>query len=127
SQRAAISGRLRGNTKGPAMDDPAPPHPSGRPPRHRWLGGLIAFGVLAGLAALAWYLTRPVAPAVPGAASSAVDGRAAPGAGGPRPGGRGGPATTVGVATAEQADVPVWLDALGTVTPSATVTVRPQV
>jgi multidrug efflux system membrane fusion protein len=28
---------------------------------------------------------------------------------------------------AEQADIPLWLDALGTVTPSATVTVRPQV
>jgi multidrug efflux system membrane fusion protein len=33
----------------------------------------------------------------------------------------------VGVATAEKADIPVWIDALGTVTPSATVTVRPQV
>jgi multidrug efflux system membrane fusion protein len=44
-------------------------------------------------------------------------------------GGRGGrrPATTVGVATATVADVPVTLDALGTVTPAATVTVSPQV
>jgi multidrug efflux system membrane fusion protein len=33
----------------------------------------------------------------------------------------------VGVATAEKADIPLWLDALGTVTPSATVTVRTQV
>jgi multidrug efflux system membrane fusion protein len=31
------------------------------------------------------------------------------------------------VAAADKADIPIWLDALGTVTPSATVTVRPQV
>jgi len=37
------------------------------------------------------------------------------------------PATTVGVAAASLADVPVTLDALGTVTPVATVTVTPQV
>jgi len=42
-----------------------------------------------------------------------------------RRGGR--PPTTVGVATAAHADIPVTLDALGTVTPVATVTVRPQV
>jgi multidrug efflux system membrane fusion protein len=42
-----------------------------------------------------------------------------------RRGGR--PPTTVGVAQATTADVPVTLDALGTVTPTATVTVRPQV
>ncbi|MDB5430076.1 MAG: efflux transporter, family, subunit, partial [Caulobacter sp.] len=50
-------------------------------------------------------------------------------AGGPGGGGRGGgrAATTVGVATAVRADVPITLDALGTVTPAATVTVTPQV
>jgi len=37
------------------------------------------------------------------------------------------PPTTVGVAVATVADVPVTLDALGTVTSAATVTVRPQV
>ena len=42
-----------------------------------------------------------------------------------RRGGR--PATTVGVATAARTDVPITLDALGTVTPAATVTVSPQV
>ena len=42
-----------------------------------------------------------------------------------RRGGR--PPTTVGVAAASLADIPVTLDALGTVTPVATVTVRPQV
>lgn len=43
-------------------------------------------------------------------------------------GGRGGrPSTTVGVATAARADVPIIVDALGTVTPAATVVVSPQV
>jgi multidrug efflux system membrane fusion protein len=37
------------------------------------------------------------------------------------------PPTTVGVAAASLADIPVTQDALGTVTPTATVTVRPQV
>lgn len=47
------------------------------------------------------------------------------------PGGFGGrgrrPSTTVGVATATVADIPITLDGLGTVTPAATVTVTPQV
>jgi multidrug efflux system membrane fusion protein len=37
------------------------------------------------------------------------------------------PTTTVGVGTVKQADVPVTIEALGTVTPPATVTVSPQV
>ncbi|WP_086139269.1 efflux RND transporter periplasmic adaptor subunit, partial [Janthinobacterium sp. GW460W] len=37
------------------------------------------------------------------------------------------PSTTVGVATAVKSDLPVVLDALGTVTAASTVTVRPQV
>ena len=40
---------------------------------------------------------------------------------------QGRPTTTVGVATAEKSDVPIILESLGTVTPLATVTVRPQV
>ena len=44
------------------------------------------------------------------------------------PGGRGGrPSTTVGVATAVRQDVPITIDALGSVTPAATITVSPQV
>lgn len=74
------------------------------------VGSMIALIILGGLGWLAWHLTHP---------------DAAPTAG--RPGGRGAPATTVGVATAERADIPVVLDALGTVIPAATVTVRPQV
>ncbi|RZL35985.1 MAG: efflux RND transporter periplasmic adaptor subunit [Rubrivivax sp.] len=73
---------------------------------------VLALLLLAGLVALAWWLTHrePEAPAAGG-----------------RPGGRGGQATTVGVAVARKADVPITVEALGTVTPAATVTVRPQV
>jgi multidrug efflux system membrane fusion protein len=52
-------------------------------------------------------------------------GAGGPGGGAGRRGGR--PPTTVGVATVGTADVPVTLDALGTVIPVATITVRPQV
>jgi membrane fusion protein, multidrug efflux system len=80
-------------------------------PRRRWLGSLIAIASILLVAGLAWHLThRP--PAVP--------------AGG-RPGGRGGPPSTVGVATARHANIPVIVEALGTVTSIATVTVTPQV
>jgi multidrug efflux system membrane fusion protein len=77
------------------------------------IGSVIAVLALAGTGWLAWHLTRP-----------ATD----PAAGGP--GGafrRGAPATTVGVATAEKTSIPIVLEALGTVTPQATVRVRPQV
>lgn len=82
-------------------------------PRHprQWIT-VIALLALASLVALAWYLTHREA--------------AAPAAGG-RPGGRGAPATTVGVAVADKTDVPINIEALGTVTPAATVAVRPQV
>lgn len=88
--------------------------PSKRPSRRASIiGSAIALLVLGGLGWLAWHLTHP------DAASTTT---ARPGARG-----RGAPATTVGVATAERADIPVVLDALGTVIPVATVTVRPQV
>ena len=88
-----------------------PPAPVRTAPRRRLLvtvGVVIAVGLVGWLA---WSLTH--APAKGGAASFG------------RRGGR--PPTTVGVAIATTADVPITLDALGTVTPAATVTVRPQV
>jgi membrane fusion protein, multidrug efflux system len=104
---------------------PKPPTTQVRRGRRARVGGTaIALLAMLALAALAWYLThRPAQmggrPGMPGAVR----------AGGPGgPGGRGrGLATTVGVATAERADLPVVLDALGTVTAGATATVRPQV
>lgn len=109
---------------------PAPvPHPpaaaaaAARPPGRlrRWLGSAIALLVVAALAALAWHLTHRGPDANAAGARPGMAG--GPGGG---PGGR-GPATTVGTALARTADLPVWIDALGTVTPAATVTVRPQV
>ncbi|HEX7440269.1 MAG TPA: efflux RND transporter periplasmic adaptor subunit, partial [Caldimonas sp.] len=98
-------------------DRTLPPEP--RRPRRRWLGSVGAVLALVVLGVLAWTLTHRDA-----SVSSA-------GAGGPRgpgTGGRGGaPASTVGVATARAMDIPVVLEALGTVTPAVTVTVRPQV
>jgi multidrug efflux system membrane fusion protein len=85
------------------------------------LGSLAALLVVAGVAWLTWDLTRK--PAGPAATVAGRPG-GAPGAGG---GPRGGPATTVGVAVAESTDIPVTLEALGTVVPQATVRVRPQV
>ncbi|MFL6716474.1 MAG: efflux RND transporter periplasmic adaptor subunit [Burkholderiaceae bacterium] len=87
-----------------------------RKTRSRLLGTIIAIAALLALGGLVWHLTRPKAEGGPG------------GAGGPgAPGGRSAPATTVGVGTAERVDLPVTLEAIGTVTSAATVTVRPQV
>ena len=122
----------------PKPTDARPPPPP-RPPLsagRRGLGAAIALATLIGLAALAWYLTHRPPEAAPGiggafAAASSASGAdrggagAGPGAGGR--GGRGGPPSAVGVAVATHADLPVVLDALGTVTPVVTVTVRPQV
>jgi len=93
-------------------------------------GAVVALMLVVGVGGLAWYLTKPAAP---GAAATGPGG----GAGSGGPGGPGGPggfggggrggASTVGVATAEKTSVPVVIDALGTVTPQATVKVRPQV
>ena len=87
------------------------------------IGSVVAVLALAGLGGLAWYLTQPVSEK---SASAASPGQ--PGAGGLGGAGRRGPpSTTVGVATAEFANIPIVLDALGTVTPLATVRVKPQV
>lgn len=90
--------------------------------RTRLIGTIIAILAMAALGWLAWHLTHQ--PAGGGQGGRGMGGPGGPGGPG---GGRGGPATTVGVATAEQANLPVTLDALGTVTAAATTTVRAQV
>lgn len=116
------------------MDSPVSPNKASatqpRARRGRIIGSIVAVLAMVALGALAWYLTHrtPQGAGGPGAAGGRPGAGAAaggPGRGGP--GGRGMPATTVGVATAEQADIPVTLDALGTVVPAAVATVRPQV
>lgn len=110
----------------PPTEAPSPAAAARRPPSRRahWIGRLIAVLALAALGGLAWYLTHRPAEAPAGA--RAPGGPGGPG-GPPFGGGRGGPATTVGTATVATADIPIVIEALGTVTPPATVTVRPQV
>jgi multidrug efflux system membrane fusion protein len=103
--------------------------------RSRVIGAIVAILAMAGLGWLAWHLTHQ--PAGTGAATgpgagARGQGAGAAGAGGGGPGGggrggRGGLATTVGVGKAERSDIPITLEALGTVTPAAVATVRPQV
>jgi multidrug efflux system membrane fusion protein len=105
--------------------------------RSRVIGAIVAILAMAGLGWLAWHLTHQ--PATTGAGAGAGAGARGQAAGGPGAGGagagggagrggRGGMgATTVGVGKAERADIPITLEALGTVTPAAVATVRPQV
>ncbi|RFP19590.1 MULTISPECIES: efflux RND transporter periplasmic adaptor subunit [unclassified Duganella] len=115
------------------MESQAKPSLNATPPqrsrRSKVIGSVIAVAAMAGLGGLAWYLTHQ-APSTGAPGAQGAGGP--PGPGGPGgPGGaggrRGGAATTVGVATADKADIPVTLEALGTVTAAATTTVRPQV
>lgn len=109
-------------TAGEPMPAPAPRKRLSR--RASIIGTTIAILVAAGLAWLAWDLTRPEQTASmqrPGAGGGARMG------GGPGGGGGRGGATTVGFAVAESADIPVVIEALGTAVPQATVRVRPQV
>src|SRR3954468_12104136 len=103
--------------------------PARRSRRGKIVGSVIAVAAMVGLGGLAWYLTHPSAGGQAGAAQGAPGGGGAgrPGGPGGPGGGRGAPATTFVVATATSADIPVVIDALGTVTAAATVTVRPQV
>jgi multidrug efflux system membrane fusion protein len=116
-----------------AMDHPTPgpvppPKPTAPPPLQppsrgrRWLGALVTVLVLGALVGGSYYLVKrpPEAPA--------GFGKGPGGPGGP-PGGPGGGfgMVTVGHAAVARAQIPVTLDALGTVTPVATVTLKPQV
>ena len=111
------------------MDQPrptppaVPAEPASAPKRRRWLGSLIAVLLLAALGGLAWYLTHRPAVLPAGASGGGPGGPGGPGG----RGGRGAAASTVGIATAKQADIPVLIEALGTVTPVANVTVQAQV
>ncbi len=121
-----------------APTDPASVAPAAPPARRisrraSLIGGVVAVAVVAGIGWLAWSLTQkpvaaPAGVAAPGPGGGGPGG-GGPGGGGPGGGGggRGGPATTVGIAVAERTDIPVTLEALGTVVPQATVRVRPQV
>jgi multidrug efflux system membrane fusion protein len=104
-----------------------PPHRfSARGRRISWIAGI--FGLILLILAAVW-LSQP--------SSSTGGGQRGPGGGGGRRGGGGGgffgggggasQPTTVGTVKATAADLPVEVEALGSVTPAATVTIRPQV
>lgn len=86
------------------------------------LGSVLALAALGAVGWMAWSLMH--GQSGDGGAPGGFGGPGGPGGPG---GGRGGPASTVAVAAASQTDLPVTIEALGTVTPAATVTVRPQV
>ena len=114
----------------PASFEPRPETAGGAPRRpvtrrSRWIGGVVALLALAALGWWAWHLTHQ--PIARGGGAPQAAGPSGPGGPGGFGGGRGAPPSTVGVAVARRADIPVVLEALGTVTPVANVTVRPQV
>jgi multidrug efflux system membrane fusion protein len=88
-----------------------------------WIAGIVGLLLLVGIAV---YLANR-------SSGEGGGGGYSQGGGGSRQGGRRGGGrsgmnqTTVGTATATAVDLPVQVEALGTVTPAATVTVRPQV
>jgi membrane fusion protein, multidrug efflux system len=95
-----------------------------------WILGGIALLVLIVLGARYRAATHTVSgmpgpPGMPGAPGAAGAGGAGAGGGGGR-GGMNGP-LTVGVASVTTGDIPISINALGTVTPLATVTIHPQI
>lgn len=87
------------------------PDRASRPPSRgrRWFGAGLALVLVLGLGGAAWYLVKRSNAPAPGGAGFA------------------GASNTVGHATARQAELPIIIDALGTVTPLATITLKPQV
>ncbi|RCW76196.1 efflux RND transporter periplasmic adaptor subunit [Pseudorhodoferax soli] len=115
-------------TPGPVPPSRSLVPPPARPPsrKRRWLGAVVTVLVLGALVGGSYYLVKRPAETPAGFGM------------GPRPGGPGGPPggpggagafgmVTVGHAAVARAQIPVTLDALGTVTPTATVTLKPQV
>lgn len=102
-----------------------PPPPA--PPRRRWLVNIVALVVVALLlwATWHWWLQPRLSPKPEANAGSQPVAASAPGGGrgrfqmaGPQP---------VGAATISKGDIDITLNALGTVTPLATVTVQTQI
>jgi multidrug efflux system membrane fusion protein len=95
--------------------------------RPRWrfpLGAALAVLGVALLTALVWFLTKK--PPTPGI-SGAPPGAAAPARPSGPGGARGGAPATVGVAQSKKSDIPLQIDALGTIASPAAATVRAQV
>ena len=101
--------------------------PPPRPKRPLWRTLLWVAVVVVIAIAVAWALT-PHTPAAGAGGAGAGGGRHGGGASGGRGGGRSGrPPTVVGVATAALGDIPIQINALGAVTPQASVTVHTRI
>ena len=100
------------NAPPPSAIPPASPGPA--PRRSRWVGSLVALALVALVGGAAWYLVN----------RGSSGGGESPGRG---VAGGGRPTVTVGDAVARKAELPVVIDALGTVIPATTVILRPQV
>lgn len=87
--------------------------------KSRWVGTVVALVLVGLVGGGAWYLVQRAN------GGGGEGGKSGMGAGG-RPGGM-RPMVTVGDASVRKAELPVIIDALGTVTSANTVTVRPQV
>ena len=110
----------------PSATPPAPTSSTSQPVgvqppqrKSRWVGTVVALVLVALVGGGAWYLVQRAN------GGGGEGGKSGMGAGG-RPGGT-RPMVTVGDATVRKAELPVLIDALGTVTSANTVTVRPQV
>jgi multidrug efflux system membrane fusion protein len=103
------------STPGPALPEPS------AAPRRRWPAWLLTLLFIGGLVGGAWYLVQRAKTPV----AAAAGGPGGPGGG--RFGGAGGGGVTVGLARVQQGQLPVLIDALGTVTPAVTATLVPQV
>ena len=107
-------------------DVPSPVDALDQPPRRRWLSTIFVLLVIAAGCFIAWKLATGAKQG--GTAGPGSGGPARTGGGGARGGrGGGGGMVTVGTATATTADVPVTIDALGTVVSPVTATLRTQI
>lgn len=111
--------------------DPRPAEPRAAPvaatvPRRRWVSTLVVLLAIAVGVFIAWKLATG---AKSGAGAGAGSAAGAPGSGGRGRGGAGGGRgqVTVGTATAATRDVPITIDALGTVVSPVTATMRTQI
>jgi membrane fusion protein, multidrug efflux system len=90
------------------LTEPIKPKSGGGRQLIRWIAGVAFLGLVS---AAAWYWLSHRQPVVDGA-SARTNARIT---------------TTVGIAVAKKGDIQIFLNGLGTVTPPATVTIKPQV
>jgi multidrug efflux system membrane fusion protein len=107
----------------------ADPHPYASPvvvaaPRRRWLSVVLVLLAIAVGVFIAWRLATN---AKSGGAAGPPGAAGAPGGRGGRGGGGAGGGVTVGTATATTTNVPITIDALGTVVSPVTATIRTQI